>query len=760
MCFGSGRRFKEIRGDELTVEPFKFMSAKKTNEEDRRLDVLHLSIHGLIRGDDLELGRDPDTGGQCLYVLELVKALSKDKRIKRVSLLTRKVMDGKLSDDYAQSREVINKVADIIRIEAGPRRYVRKEVLWRHLDAFIDGTLTYLRREKRVPDVIHAHYADAGYVGRQIAAVLGCPFVFTGHSLGRVKRERLLEGGVDSEEMERHYNLAARIEAEELSLDAASMVCTSTRQEVEEQYALYDQHSESRMRVIPPGVNLSRFDGEGCPGIAKSVNDKFGRFLKDPSKPTVLTIARADERKNLIGLVRAFAGNEWLREHANLIVIGGNREKLETLSSGARKVWMDLLKTFDDQDLYGIVAYPKRHESLEVAGFYRWAADRKGVFVNPAFTEPFGLTLLEAAAAGLPLVATHDGGPRDIIANCKNGTLVDPMDEEAMGRAIEEILSDPSKQKDLSETGYREVRNHYAWSAHVEHYLDELFKILPPKIPKQRSSKRATIVKKDRWIVMDLLPRIEDQPQELIEKWQDLFEDEGMGFGIATGLSFDEAWKVIERCNMPKPTFVISGLGTEIRYGESGVPDESWQLQIDTRWNREGVVKAFSEVRGLELQDELYQHTYKVSYFMDSKQASSRLSLQRILREKGISAKVIVTAKTYVDVIPIRSGKDVALRYLENRWGINPERIFYFGTYGNDIAAVRGRNLSALAGDADRVLKQLHSRPRLYHAEQPGLAGLFEGLDHYGFCEGDSPPKASAAESAYDDDVAPIELHP
>jgi sucrose-phosphate synthase len=742
----------------------KFMSAKKKPktkpEEDRKLDILHLSIHGLIRGEDLELGRDPDTGGQCLYVLELVKALAKDDRIERVSLLTRKVIDSKLSDDYAQGREIIDDVADIIRIEAGPRRYLRKEIVWRHLDAFIDGTLAYLRREKRVPDLIHAHYADAGYVGRQVAAVLGCPFVFTGHSLGRVKRERLTEGGVEPEEMEKRYNLAARIEAEELSLDAASMVCTSTRQEVDEQYSMYDQHSESRMRVIPPGVNLTRFDGDAKPGIIEAIDEKLTPFLHDLSKPPVLTIARADERKNLPGLVRAFAGNDWLRENANLIVIGGNREKLEKLSPGARKVWMELLRTFDDRDLYGIAAYPKTHKAPEVAGFYRWAAERGGVFVNPAFTEPFGLTLLEAAAAGLPLVATHDGGPRDIIANCKNGTLVDPMDEEAMGKAIEEILSDPAKQKELSEVGGREVRNHYAWAAHVATYLEEVASILPPKAAVHRNSKRGTMVKKERWIVMDLLPKVEEQSEELLRKWRELFEDDEIGFGIATGLAFDEAWDVIRRCDMPQPSFVISGLGAEIHYGESGVPDETWQLQIGTRWNRERVVEIFGKIPELQMQEDAYQHKHKVSYMMEPKNAISRVVLQRLLREEGISAKVIVTAKSFVDVIPIRSGKDVALRYLENRWGIDPARIFYFGTYGNDSSAVRGRNLSALAGDADRVLRQLHSRPRLYHAEQPGLAGLFEGLEHYEFIQGTKPPRTTVDDIEGDEDVAPVELHP
>ncbi|MFK7851229.1 MAG: HAD family hydrolase [Akkermansiaceae bacterium] len=736
------------------------MSAKVKKNGERKLDILHISLHGLIREESLELGRDPDTGGQCLYVLELVKALGRDQRVKRASLITRRVIDQKLSSDYAEVHESIDQRSDIIRIEAGPKRYLRKEILWRHLDAFIDGTLSYLRKEKRVPDLIHAHYADAGYVGRQLSAVLGCPFAFTGHSLGRVKRQRLKEGGIDSEEIEKRYNLAARIEAEELSLEAASLVCTSTIQEVEEQYALYDQLSEERMRVIPPGVDLTRFDGGGDPRIAASIDEKLAPFLNDPSKPAVFTIARADERKNLPGLVRAFAKNKWLRENANLIVIGGNRDELGKLSPGARKVWLELLKTFDDCDLYGVVAYPKKHESLEVAGFFRWAAERNGVFVNPAFTEPFGLTLLEAGAAGLPLVATNDGGPRDIIANCKNGILVDPLDEIEMGNAIESILSKPEKQGDFAKRGGELVRKYYSWSAHVDSYLEEVFKIVPEEPVKRRSSKRGSLLSRDRWVVMDLLPRIEQESAENVEEWNELFEEDDIGFGIATGLSFGDAWDVIERCGMPEPAFVIASLGAEIRYGRKGIVDETWNQQIGTDWDRKAIVNAFSEIDGLQLQGEDLQNEFKVSYLMDPKNASGRNSLQKLLREQAISAKVIVTGKTLVDVIPVRSGKDVALRYLANRWGVDPGSIFYFGTYGNDIAAVRGRNVSALAGDADRVLRQLKPRPRLYHAEAPGLSGFFEGLEHFKFIEGRRPPTPKDAAHEGEENVPASELAP
>jgi sucrose-phosphate synthase len=726
----------------------------------RGLDLVHISIHGLIRGHDLELGRDPDTGGQCLYVCELASALAKSPRVKRMTLLTRKVIDSRVSADYARDREPLGDNAELVRIDAGPRRYLRKEVLWRHLDAFIDGTLAFLRRERRVPDLIHAHYADAGYVGRQLAAVLDCPFIFTGHSLGRVKLERLLEGGSTREELEQKYNIAARIEAEELSLDAASLVCTSTRQEVDEQYSLYDQYAADRMRVIPPGVDLERFDGPADAALISSIDEKLAVFLRDASKPPVLTIARADERKNLPGLIRAFAGNRWLRDNANLIVIAGNRDTLDKLPAGTRRVWNDLLRAIDDSDLYGKVAYPKHHESNEVAGLYRWAAQRGGLFVNPAFTEPFGLTLLEAAAAGLPLVATNDGGPRDILANCQNGTLVNPLEPAAIGRAMEEILRDPDKHRELATRGHTEVRRHYAWATHVEHYLDEVARILPAERPTRTSGSRGTLVERERWIVMDLLPAIESEPEALLQQWRELFEEHPVGLGIATGTSFEKAWEVIRRCNMPEPGFVISNLGGDIQYGRKGVPDERWRNQVAAKWDRSTVTQALAGVPGLIMQDESYQHRFKVSYILQKPKALHRAAIQRLLREAGVAAKVMIHSRIFVDVVPIRSGKDVALRYIEHRWGIDPSRIYYFGTYGNDVAAVRGRNLAAIPLDADPELRRIAPRSRIFPANSRGLAGFFEGLDHYDFLAGGTPPKVDESNAAEDEPIGQSELLP
>ena len=103
------------------------------------------------------------------------------------------------------------------------------------------------------PYVIHGHYADAGEVAAHLSGALNVPMVLTGHSLGRNKFEQLLkQGRLSKEDINATYNIIRRIGAEELGLDTAEMVVTSTRQEIDEQWGLYDGFDlklERKLRV-------------------------------------------------------------------------------------------------------------------------------------------------------------------------------------------------------------------------------------------------------------------------------------------------------------------------------------------------------------------------------------------------------------------------------------------------------------------------------------------------------------------------------
>ena len=115
------------------------------------------------------------------------------------------------------------------------------------------------------------------------------------------------------------------------------------------------------------------------------------------------------------------------------------------------------------------MAIPKSHRANEVPQIYRLASASGGVFINPALTEPFGLTLLEAAASGLPLVATENGGPVDIIANCDNGDTGRPAGQGAPSpTALLQLLRDREAWEQASRNGIEGVRQHYSWQAHAD----------------------------------------------------------------------------------------------------------------------------------------------------------------------------------------------------------------------------------------------------------------------------------------------------
>ena len=446
--------------------------------KDRGLYLLLVSVHGLIRGREPELGRDPATGGQVQYVLELAKALALQDAVAQVDLLTRLVEGPGLAPDYANPEEALGPHARILRLPFGPRRYLRKELLWDHLEQLVDRYLVFARGLPRLPDLIHSHYGDAGLVALRLSSLLGIPFFHTAHSLGRCKRQRLLEAGGKAVQMEKTFHFDRRIRAEEEVLRAASKVVASTRQEVAGQYGLYAHFDPVRAVVIPPGTDLDRFGPPVSRQPEPAMAHLVDRFLASPRKPLVLCIGRPVPAKNLVGLVEAFGADAALRARANLLLVAGRHDDIRDLDEEGRRTWEELLMTLDRHDLFGSVAFPKDHRPEDIPGFYRLAAQRRGLYVNPAAAENFGLTLIEAAATGLPVVTTDSGGPRDIVANCRNGLVVPPGDPLALAEAVHGGLEDSARWSAWSRNGLRGVRGTYTWEAHVAKYLKVVQRVL------------------------------------------------------------------------------------------------------------------------------------------------------------------------------------------------------------------------------------------------------------------------------------------
>lgn len=694
-----------------------------------------LSIHGLIRGGDLELGRDADTGGQTKYVVDLARALSVHPDVQQVDLVTRRVVDPAVSNEYAVREELLCEGARILRIDCGPEEYIPKEQLWDHLDGFTDNLSHWLGQQGPQFSLIHSHYADAGYVGVRISNLLGIPLIHTGHSLGRDKRRRLLASGLSGQEIELTYNIGRRIDAEEEVLSNADLVVASTNNEIEDQYELYNYYDPARMAVIPPGTNLDQFKPYSADEKIE-FKSQVDRFLTHPDKPLILALSRPDERKNILTLMEAYGESPELRDQANLLIVAGNREDIRDMDDGAQAVWTNILLWLDTYDLYGSVALPKQHRSDEVPEIYRMVAAGGGVFTNPALTEPFGLTLLESAASGLPVVATENGGPVDIIRNCHCGELVDPMDKNQIVGALLGLLTDPEAWKRASENGIRGVREHYSWQSHANSYVSKVRnppeKYLP--LPGGQPLPRA-LRYRDRMIITDLDQNLVGDTESLT-RLLDLLRTnrKAVVFGIATGRRFDSALALMKKLGIPAPDVLISSLGTRIHYGRDLNEDSLWADHIDHDWSPRRIRQLLAVMPGLELQEKIEQTPSKISYHFDPANAPPLAEIVTILRQHEITAQVNLSFGQFLDVLPSRASKGQALRYVAQRLDLVLDQILVAGGSGSDEDMMRGNTLAVVV--ENRHYEELSLLPevdRIYFADGRYAAGILEAIEHYDF---------------------------
>jgi len=443
--------------------------------------------------------------------------------------------------------------------------------------------------------------------------------------------------------------------------------------------------------VVPPGVDAQRFHPELLPGECSEVEGLIAPFLRDQSKPPLLCICRAVRRKNVPALVEAYGRSALLQERHNLVLVLGCREDPSQLEPPQRELFRQVFELVDRFDLYGRVAYPKQHSSSAIPALYRWAASCGGLFVNPALTEPFGLTLLEAAACGLPLVATDDGGPRDILQRCANGRLVDVTDRAALQHVLEESMADAVRWRRWRDNGLEAVTRHFSWDAHVCSYLGHGQRLSPRPSPSPQPSRVAVAGTCATAAALPLLasrPRLSERlllldldgclemldPVGLEGLRLRLAHDPGSGLGLFSGRGFKAARLRSGELHLPDPQVWILRAGSEIRYGPDGACDPLWQRTIAMGWRRRAVEEALAPLAPrLQLQPEEQQGPFKVSYLLTPPPAGLFQLVQQRLQGGQLAAHAQLVDHWYLDVLPLRASRSQAVAHLVRRWGIRLE---------------------------------------------------------------------------------------
>jgi phosphatidylinositol alpha-mannosyltransferase len=197
-------------------------------------------------------------------------------------------------------------------------------------------------------------------------------------------------------------------------------------------------------RIIPNGIDPERFE-RPAPPID---------WMQD-GWVNVLFVGRLEKRKGLSYLIRAWGNVRREFPNARLVVVGAGRA-LEHYRTFVRSRGTDdivFTGEVSDEDL------PRYYQSADI-----FCAPSTG-------QESFGIVLLEAMAAGKPIVSTDIQGYRDVVTHGQEGLLVPPRDSEALAGALIHLLADPDLRARLGAEGRRTAQR-YSWGRVADEVLD------------------------------------------------------------------------------------------------------------------------------------------------------------------------------------------------------------------------------------------------------------------------------------------------
>ena len=688
------------------------------------MHIAHLALGGCLTAPPIQLGLTEDTGGHLTYLLGAALAQARQAHRHRIDLYTRRFVAPHLGAAYARAEEAIGERVTIRRLRGGGEAYAEKADLECALPELQSAFLDALAVGPR-PDVIHAHFADAAELALAARAAYGIPVVYTPHSLALGKRDCGLGGpGLDR-----------RIERERRAIAEADAVIVSSRDEAERQLRDYGVEAAGRTYRISPGV-YTPVD-EGGTAAAEAL---LAPFLRDPRKPLVLAIARPVAKKNLGGLLEAYAKTPGLHERANLAIVAGLRDHPDDGGPEQRKVIRGLLDGIDRCNLHGSVALPKRHRPADIPQLYRLAAAGGGVFVNPAFHEPFGLTLLEAAARGLPVVATDCGGPYDIVRDLGHGRLVDVSRPGALGQAVRSLLTDAEAREGYVARLGSDGLGDYCWDTYATQSSDLYARLATTRLhapaPPERSESAA------RLLVCDVDGTLTGCRRGAREFARALRRS-GLPFAIATGRSLPEARRILAQWGLPQPEVAISAVGTEIHApGPDGRPelDRGYAEWVQRDWARAAIHEAL-DAAAVDWQRGVEQRPWKFGLNGDAREARR---VRGVLRDAGLRAEVVHSHGRLIDVLPPGVTKASAVAWVVRRYGLRAADCVACGDSGNDEAMLRGAGVAVVVANALPELRHLDG-PHVLRTSRPHAAGVVEALERLGLLAAAHAPHKLAA---------------
>jgi sucrose-phosphate synthase len=314
--------------------------------------------------------------------------------------------------------------------------------------------------------------------------------------------------------------------------------------------------------------------------------------------------------------------------------------------------------------------------------------------VNVAYFEQFGVTLIEAAMNGLPIIATKNGAPVEINQVLNNGLLVDPHDQNAIADALYKLLSDKQLWSRCRENGLKNIHQ-FSWPEHCKNYLSRIL-TLGPRSPAigGKQEQKAPISGRKHIIVISVDSVNKEDLVRIIRNTIEVTRTEKMsgstGFVLSTSLTISEIRSLLVSAGMLPTVFdaFICNSGSNIYYplysgdtpSSSQVTpaiDQNHQAHIEYRWGGEGLRKylvkwATSVVerkgrieRQIIFEDPEHSSTYCLAFrVVNPNHLPPLKELRKLMRIQSLRCNALYNhSATRLSVVPIHASRSQALRF-------------------------------------------------------------------------------------------------
>ncbi len=321
----------------------------------------------------------------------------------------------------------------------------------KYFEGYIFALYLLLLQKKYKFDLIHIHKAEMGYYVTKLKKLLKIPIIVTSHGRDIQSYPEINYGDRLDPVLNR------RIEYTIKKADLLTAISSSTRK-----HYLDIGVERDKIVDIPNGVDLHRFNS-GFQDIRK--------ILKLPGNiKLLLTVGRYHKVKGYEFLIKAMPHVISRYSNIRCLIIG---KKLKALKNLIKKSNMGKYFFLIDEQSFNHSDNNQNTELSNIPNDLLLSAYKScDIYVSSSLIEGFALTLVEAMAAGLPLVATNVPGNEDVIINGKNGFLVPSKDPEALAQKIIELLENENLRTKLGIES-RKLATKYDWHIITNQYLKQ-----------------------------------------------------------------------------------------------------------------------------------------------------------------------------------------------------------------------------------------------------------------------------------------------